>query len=284
MREDFGFENHKGNSLTRMMKPTPYAAANKLPTENSYVSYWTFEGSKVSKVQPAGALYAVNHTSQLAVVPTLSVDVEALELDGGSGTLEDPYTNSRAALSLWLRQNMFFDFKNCPEMTLVTKYDVAETYTGPGVNYYRSHRSQIGAGRLSVRVLAKEADWFMVEYKAGFGSEKKRLKTAWIHRSEIGSLHMWHLNGLATMPEFNIPGTMAQQADLHDDLDRMREPLYTLWEGQQIEFLGYTLVSGVSYAYVETTIFDQPARGFVPLESILLDEYEIEKILNMIGD
>ena len=137
--------------------------------------------------------------------------------------------------------------------------------------------------KVSVRLLAKEADWYMIEYKAGFGSGKKLLKTAWIHASDVRSLSGYQGLDPASLPEFNIPGRMSEQADLHDDLDRLRDPLYTLWEDQEIEFLGYTRVNNVSYAYIETSIFDQPARGFVPLSSIQLDEYEVQQLMNMVG-
>ena len=37
-------------------------------------------------------------------------------------------------------------------------------------------------------------------------------------------------------------------------------------------------------AYIETEIYEQPVRGFVPIGSIKLDEYEIRKLLNLTGE
>ena len=282
----FGFDADTTNSRTRSVMATPYAAKKGLPTENEYVSYWTYEGDSVKKITPAGSVLPVSFTSTLAVVPSITISTKALELDKGTGTLSDPYASSKSEIALWLKENMFFSLEDSEPVSLHNyNRNTIKTYTGPGTRYYRTPNSQITSRTASVRVLAREGRWYMIEYKTGGANSKKLLKTAWIHESDlqVSTKDRYTVEAAAYLPEFNLSGYISEPTDLYDDVDMVRDPLYTLWENQQISFLGYTLINGYSMAYIETEIYNKPVRGFVPLSNIELESYNIDQLTNMIG-
>jgi len=285
--EEYGFSAETGNHRSRSVKPTPFAAAKGLPTEDEYVSYWTYEGNSVRRVTPAGSILPVNYASTLAVVPTISIGVDELHMDKGSGTMDDPYASTASEISMWMEKNMFFDLQGGETVT-IKNYNRRKllTYSGPGVQYYRQPNSQINVRTAAVKLLAREGRWVLIEYKTGGGNARRLPKTAWIHEGDLGtSQGMKQAVARAdSLPEFNISGTMAEQTELYDDVDMVRDPLYTLWEGQEIDFLGYTYINHMSMAYIETEIYNKPVRGYVPIASIELDEYEIDNLLTMIGE
>lgn len=284
----YGFSDEKGNDYSRSVEPTPYAAAKGISMENGYVPYWTYDADRVHQVTPAGSILPVNYTVTLAVVPTISIGANALHMDKGSGTLADPYASSDNEISLWLEQNMHFDIASGVTYTIRNDERRAlATYSGPGLQYYRQPNSQITARSAQVSILAKKGNWVMIEYKTGRPDEVKLLKTAWIYRADMGQSGT--LNQLLrrmenVLPAYSLAGEMAEETELYDDKDMVRGPLYTLWEGQEIEFLGYTEIQGLTMAYIETEIYEKPVRGFVPIGSIELDEYEIRKLLNLTGE
>jgi len=188
---------------------------------------------------------------------------------------------------MWMEKNMFFDLQGGETVT-IKNYNRRKllTYSGPGVQYYRQPNSQINVRTAAVKLLAREGRWVLIEYKTGGGNARRLPKTAWIHEGDLGtSQGMKQAVARAdSLPEFNISGTMAEQTELYDDVDMVRDPLYTLWEGQEIDFLGYTYINHMSMAYIETEIYNKPVRGYVPIASIELDEYEIDNLLTMIGE
>ena len=285
--EAFGFSAGSGNDYTRRVEPTPYAASKGLKLEDGYTGYWCFENNTPCRVTPAGSVLKLNYAMTLGVVPTITVDVYDLRMDRGTGTFDDPYSNSESELSLWLWMNMFFDVENAPTVTIDNpRHETRYTYSGPGTHYYRDSVSAINTHRLDVRLLAREGRWAMIEYKAYSTNKKLQSKTAWILESDFGHSGSaeQYLPTAYLLPEFNLTAKTTRQVNLHDDFSMIRMPLYTLWAGQEVDFLGYTCIHSQALAYVETEIYNQPVRGFVPLDCIALNEYDIDRLLNRIGD
>ncbi len=62
---------------------------------------------------------------------------------------------------------------------------------------------------------------------------------------------------------------------LYDDRNLKSQPLYVLEEGRSVRLLGYMEHNDILLGYVEADIYDQKARGFVMLECLEAEEYDI---------
>ena len=64
-------------------------------------------------------------------------------------------------------------------------------------------------------------------------------------------------------------------ATLYDDRNLKSQPLYVLEEGRQVRILGHVEHNDILLAYVEADVYDQKTRGFVRLEQLQAEEYDI---------
>ena len=78
-----------------------------------------------------------------------------------------------------------------------------------------------------------------------------------------------------SMPHNIVDATVSKDAMLYDDRNLKSQPLYALEAGREVRLLGYMEHNDILRGYVEADIYNQKARGFVLLECLEADGYDI---------
>ncbi len=277
----YGYSNEEIDEC-RKVETTPYTAANGVLKENGYAAYWTYNGGKIYYVTPNGGIIPVNRAMNLGVVPMITANVDELRLNEGSGTKQDPFRSTYSQRNIWFERNMkihFFDEERYINNPYRKRIDV---YTGPGEDYYLPEKASINKHETRVKVLAREGSWLMIEYMiSGSGTVNKTYcyKTGWIYASSaLRKNHEWMYTGeygADAMPNKAVTAVVAKNAILYDDRNLKSQPLYTLESGRMVRLLGYIEHNDILLGYVEADIYDQQARGFVLLECLEAEDYDI---------
>lgn len=280
----------EGVNECRVVEATPYTASNGILMENGYAGYWTYDGKKISYVTPNGGIIPVNRTMSLGVVPMITASVEQLRLNEGSGTKEDPFRSTYSQRNIWFEHNMkicFFDDERYINNPNRSRIDV---YTGPGEDYYLPEGASINRHETKVKVLAREGSWLMVEYMISGSDRYGRTncyKTGWIYASDaLKKQHKWlsdrrYYASVNTaydneaLPHKAVNAVVAKNAMMYDDRNLKSQPLYVLETGRKVRLLGYMEHNDILLGYVEADIYDQKARGFVMLECLEAEDYDI---------
>jgi hypothetical protein len=66
-----------------------------------------------------------------------------------------------------------------------------------------------------------------------------------------------------------------ENTELYDDRNLKNQPLYVFDADREVQLLGYVEHNGILLGYVEAEIYDQKARGFVRLDQIEPEGYDI---------
>ena len=85
-----------------------------------------------------------------------------------------------------------------------------------------------------------------------------------------------HAYGSSAIPHKAVSAVAKKDAVMYDDRNLKSQPLYVLETGREVKLLGYTEHNDILLGYVEADIYDQKARGFVLLECLEAEEYDIE--------
>lgn len=274
--EENGYSSNSGADESRKVKPTPYVAAQGVPMENGYVSYWTTDGDRISYVTPTGGFIPVNRAMTLAVVPQINVCVDELGLDAGSGTRKDPYYSTLSRRNYWLETNMSFIFAENNLKVNNPDHKEISVYTGPGVDYYCPEGAVLRMDQTNVTVRSREDNWLLIEYVVG-NATSKQYKTGYVYaydllnKNKLSDQYAFY----SVLPAYTLEGKTLRDVKLYDDYYMISQPLTVLAADTQITFLGYTWQENSPIAYIEANIYDQKARGFVPLDAVSLDDYDI---------
>ena len=263
---DFGYTDH----LSRRVKATPYAALRNLPTEDGYVAYWVRNNGLLGYVTARGDVMKVSHAMTLGVVPMVTVSISEMMLDGGSGTMDDPYYSSVNARNIWLEENLYTTFGEKMETVRRLASGSVQVYTGPGNQYYAFSDSMLKKGK-KITILAVEGSWMLVEYQTG-KSRNYEFATGYIPvRSMYGTDVTF--NETPSLPMCSVDATIKRDCDLFDDRFCISAPIYRLWSGNSVKLLGIVYNNYTTLAYIETSMYDQPVRGFVNFYDLQLDDY-----------
>lgn len=281
----------EGVNESRKVEATPYAAAHGVLMENGYAGYWTYNGNKISYVTPNGGIIPVNRTMLLGVVPMITASISELRLNEGSGTKNDPFRSTYSQRNIWFEHNMKIHFFEDERHIHNPNRKRIDVYTGPGEDYYLVKGSSINKHGTTIKVLAREGSWLLIEYMVtGSGYENKSYcyKTGWVYEPaalENEDLKVFTGERWETVPtkEYDskaIPRKMVdvyvtKDAMMYDDRNLKSQPIYVLETGREARLLGYTEHNDILLGYVEADIYDQKARGFVLLECLEAEDYDI---------
>lgn len=277
----YGYDRKTINQMRRV-EATPYIASNGALVENGYAAYWTYNGGKMSYVSPNGGIVKVKRPMKLGVVPMVTVSIERLYLNEGTGTKQDPYRSTYSERNLWFEYCMrifFAERKRDFDRPGRGRIDV---YTGPGEDYYLPNWSFVdkGARMSDVSVLAREGSWVLVEFEApltgkyGKKQHDKYRKTGWVYEKPDARYQGdWAFD---VLPKNTVSAYASQDALLYDNRELVGQPLYILEEDREVTLFGYTEHNDILLGYVEAEIYDQKARGFVRLSQLKSDEYDFE--------
>lgn len=264
---DFGYTDH----LSRRVKATPYAALRNLPTEDGYVAYWVRNNGLLGYVTARGDVMKVSHAMTLGVVPMVTVGMQELMLDGGSGTMDDPYFSSANAHNIWLEENLMFTFGSKEDKVRRLASGTVQIYTGPGNQYYAFDDSFLKRGA-QVTILARTGSWLLIEYQTG-KSRNFEFATGYIPIRSMYNADV-KFDETPSMPFCSVDATIKRDCDLYDDRYMVSQPIYRLWSGNTVTLLGIVYYNGRCMAYVEADMYDQTARGFVDFYDLSLDDYD----------
>ena len=280
----------EGINEGRKVEATPYTAANGILMEEGYAAYWTYDGKKICYVTPNGGIIPVSRTMSLGIVPIITASVSELRLNEGSGTKQDPFRSTYSQRNMWFEHNMeihFYDDERYINNPYRKRIDV---YTGPGEDYYLPEGASINKHETRVKVLAREGSWLMIEYMISGSDRASRTncyKTGWIYATEaLKKQHKWMYNerywdkypvsyDADVLPYKAVDAYVSIDTMMYDDRNLKSQPLYVLEEGRSVKLLGYMEHNDILLGYVEANIYDQKARGFVMLECLEAEEYDI---------
>ena len=289
---DYGFSTDSFNCEERSLPGTPYALSKGVAEEIPNVCYWVGSGRESYYVNPDGAILPVTRAMTLGAVPVLRVDFSVLILDGGTGTQDDPFTSSlsercMALESTWLDLNLDGDEHALPNPAR----KAIPVYSGPGREYFSLEGSFITKHKVSVLPLAYDGDWLMIEYTAGSiydlypidsGSHQFTYKkVGYISLSDFPSeswLRRREREGLQELSAAREKGSIAENCFVYDSLTMTGDPIYSLSEGTFIWFLGYEVIREEPVAYIEVEAYNTLMRGFVSLDAVELEDYDMEML------
>ena len=296
LNSDFYGYSTEGVSERRKVKVTPYSAANGVLMENGYAGYWTYKGRGMGYVTPNGGIISVSRPMKLGVVPMITASIGQLRLDMGSGTKEDPYRSSYSQRNLWFEKNMrIYFFEDERHINNPYRKDIP-VYAGPGEDYYRPEGAVITKNETKVNVLAREGSWLLIEYMVtgeGMRNRTYNYKTGYVYEKNVlkkdyeyewydtywGGYRVAIPKGqydADALPYKHITGRTITETMLYDDRNLKSQPLYVLESDREVRILGHVEHNDILLAYVEADIYDQKARGFVRLEQLESDAYDIE--------
>lgn len=289
----YGYARERLNDM-RIVQATPYTASSGALTENGNAAYWTYNGGRVSYVTPNGGIIPVKHTMSLGVVPMLTISIDRLRLDAGSGTKDDPYRSTHGERNLWFERNMKIYFCELEEHINNPYRKRIDVYTGPGEEYYLPECASINKHQTKIKVLAREGSYVMIEYmttRAGNENYSYHYKTGWVYEPFVLTHNSeWVYNGRRwqwrhhremqadysdAFPVNPIDVYVTMNTELHDDRNLKNQPLYVFEEGTEVKLLGYVEHNNIMLGYVEAEIYDQKARGFVRLEDLQTEDEDI---------
>lgn len=259
------------DAASRRVKATPFAALRNLATEDDYVSYWVCNNGLLGYVTARGDVMKVSHTMTLGVVPTVTVSINELMLDGGAGTIDDPYYSTANAHNIWLEENLMFSFGSKVDKVRRLAAGTTQIYTGPGNEYYAFEDSFLKQGA-KVTILSRTGSWLLIEYQTG-KSRNYEFATGYIPIRAMYNANV-KFNETPSMPYCRVEATIKNNCDLYDDRYMVSQPIYRLWTGNTVTLLGIVYYNGRCMAYVEANMYEQPARGFVDFYDLTLDDYE----------
>lgn len=273
--EFYGYSS-QGVDGSRMVRGTPYSASSDMMQENGYAGYWTYSGKKMSYVGPNGAIVPVTRAMNLGIVPMITASIGELHLDTGSGTKKDPYRSSYSQRNLWFENNMeifFFDVERNIHNPNRKKIPV---YAGPGEEYYLPEGAVLTRHGTKVKVLAREGSWLLIEYMVTGDNSTPRTncyKTGYVYEHNVVKKSGQY--DADALPYKSVNAVTITDATLYDDRNLKSQPLYVLEEGRSVRILGHVEHNDILLAYVEADVYDQKARGFVRLEQLQAEEYDI---------
>ena len=169
-------------------------------------------------------------------------------------------------------------------------------YAGPGEDYYRPEGAVITKNETKVNVLAREGSWLLIEYMVtgeGMRNRTYNYKTGYVYEKNVLKKDYeyewydtyWGVYRVAipkgqydadALPYKHITGRTITETMLYDDRNLKSQPLYVLESDREVRILGHVEHNDILLAYVEADIYDQKARGFVRLEQLESDAYDIE--------
>jgi len=261
---------------SRMVRATPYSASTDMLIENGYAGYWTYSGKKISYVGPNGAIIPVKRAMNLGVVPMITASVDQLRLDSGSGTKKDPYRSSYSQRNLWFEKNMEISFFELERHIYNPNRKRIPVYSGPGEDYYLPEGAMLTRHETKVKVLAREGSWLLIEYMVTGDNSTPRTncyKTGYVYEHNVVKKSGQY--DADALPYKSVSAVTNTDATLYDDRNLKSQPLYVLEEGRKVRILGHVEYNDILLAYVEADIYDQKARGFVRLEQLEAEEYDI---------
>ncbi|HPF87470.1 MAG TPA: hypothetical protein PK537_05390 [Candidatus Limiplasma sp.] len=283
--------------------PTPYAASKGALMDDVYAAYWTYLGKKAYYVTPDGDVAEISYTMTLGTVPIVTVNLEALQLDSGYGTLSDPYYSSTNVLDLFMEQKMAINPKFAadidygklipgPELYADSEsyyalgvldnpeHKQVLVYTGPGTDYYQPDGVALRKDKVALKILGFFGDWVWVEYKADAHWSDDVYRTGYIRAVYMGDyIDTWEK--YFAFPEYSFPAVVKADTPLYDDRYGVQDGLETLQAGTKVTFLGYMDQGDMRLAYIETTISGQPARGFVAFDLLSIDDTGMISLLEV---
>ncbi|MDO4483503.1 MAG: hypothetical protein Q4C54_03425 [Clostridia bacterium] len=270
--EVYGFRKGIMNDDTRIMTATPYAMSKGIKNENSNVSYWTNDGHTSCYVNPNGAILPVTRTMMLGIAPVLRINTEILKFDQGSGTRENPYFSSLSERCITLENSrMYLNLKQ--HMTISNPLrETITVYSGPGREYFVFDGSKISLHRVSVNVMAHDGRWLMIEFLNDAGYRQ----IGYIAVEDIhNTLGKKFFDKLPVISKKMYSGITRDMCVLYDSIAMQGDAIYVMDEGQPIKYIGYEIIEGKPMVYIETQAYNKPVRGFVELEKIELDDYDL---------
>lgn len=271
LNSDFYGYSTDSVSDRRKVKATPYAASRGVLMEKGYAGYWSYKGGRITSVSPNGGFVSIKRPMALGVVPMITASVSELRLNRGSGTMADPYRSTYSARDIWFERNMRISFIEHLRDRHNPYRKKIPVYTGPGEDYYQPEDNVLHKQSGGLNVLGREGSWLLIEYHVG----DNRYRTGYVYDKlviEEGD-DWWHY--WSALPNKAIPALTTQEAMLYEDRNLMGQPLYVFEMGRDVTLLGYLQHKGVMLAYVEAEIYDQKARGFMRLECIEPEGYDI---------
>ncbi|MBQ8653741.1 MAG: hypothetical protein IJ507_02295 [Clostridia bacterium] len=153
----------------------------------------------------------------------------------------------------------------------VTKTDKSKqaVYSAPDKKAFRAAKGKAVVSLKSLdglTLLGRWNGWDAVEYEVS------------ARTSRIGYIQGGHIHdGYSWDEEFcAIPAVAAEDTFITDDPGVSQYPTAELARGMEVTLLGRY---GQYYAHVETTIDGQPARGFVPLRSLEVQERSLDQVI-----
>ena len=280
LNSDFYGYSTDGVSGSRKVKATPYAASRGVQLEKGYAGYWANRSGRISGVTPNGGLISIKRPMKLGVVPMITASVSQLRLNQGSGTMGDPYRSTFSARDLWFERNMRMPLYEIKQRFYNPYRKKIPVYTGPGEEYYLPEDNILHWQDDSIKILAREDGWLLIEYLVS-GKKKNEpagrfYRTGYVDyklilKEEDEIWYYWP----DTLPHKSIPALITEEAMLYEDRNLMGQPLYVFEMGRDVTLLGYTEHNDILLAYVEAEIYDQKARGFVRLDQIEPEGYDI---------
>ena len=137
--------------------------------------------------------------------------------------------------------------------TLRFKDGVYPVYTGPGTDYYRVGKAEVGGGQC--RLYGSTGDWILI----GYGTSGGDYRLGFITKDALP-------DGITTkeLELGQVTRTLSEDARINDDPIINNKPFGKLVKGTQVTLLAF-LSDSPYYVYVEASNYEgsTPVRGFV---------------------